>query len=181
LKFSIAGAALALLDDTVPNSHCGGSLEDKIMQLRLISITLASALSAMLLGTTPSEAKALKCKSQVFFAADKKNTKCPHKKNSDNAANRDAGGGGGGGSGGSGGGGGGAVSDVRLKHNLVLVGTTVFGLPLYDFEYNFKPGVYEGVMAQDVLKIMPAAVNIGPDGFYRVNYEMLGIHMKQLN
>jgi hypothetical protein len=173
----------------VPDSHRGGSLEDKIMQLRFISITLASALSAMLLGTTPSEAKALKCKSQVFFAGDKKNTKCPHKKNSDNAANRDGGGGGGGGSsggasggsGGGSGGGGGAESDVRLKHNLVLVGTTVFGLPLYDFEYNFKPGVYEGVMAQDVLKIMPAAVNIGPDGFYRVNYEMLGIHMKQLN
>ena len=39
---------------------------------------------------------------------------------------------------------------------------------------------FEGVMAQDVLKVMPEAVSIGADGFYRVNYTMLGIEMKRL-
>ena len=72
-------------------------------------------------------------------------------------------------------------SDMRLKHNIHRVGSTVFGLGLYDFEYNDQPGVYEGVMAQEVLRVMPEAVTVGADGFYRVNYEMLGIAMKRLH
>jgi hypothetical protein len=38
---------------------------------------------------------------------------------------------------------------------------------------------YEGVMAQDVLKVMPEAVSIGPDGYYRVNYKMLGVPLRR--
>ena len=70
------------------------------------------------------------------------------------------------------------VSDIRLKADIHRVGTTVFGLPLYQFEYRNKLGShYIGVMAQDVLKIKPEAVSIGADGFFRVNYDMLGISM----
>ncbi len=72
------------------------------------------------------------------------------------------------------------VSDLRLKQDITRVGTTVLGLPLYTFHYSFKPGLFEGVMAQDVLNIMPEAVSLGPDGYYRVNYEMLGIKMLRL-
>ncbi|MDE2383371.1 MAG: tail fiber domain-containing protein [Alphaproteobacteria bacterium] len=72
------------------------------------------------------------------------------------------------------------VSDIRLKYGLTLVGTTAYGLPLYTFHYTFKPGLFEGVMAQDVLKVKPEAVSVGADGYYRVNYELLGIHMRQL-
>ena len=72
------------------------------------------------------------------------------------------------------------VSDIRLKKNIVRVGTTLYQLPLYDFSYIDQPGRFEGVMAQDVLKVMPEAVSIGADGFYRVNYTMLGIEMKRL-
>ena len=75
------------------------------------------------------------------------------------------------------------ISDLRLKKNIHLVGTTVLGLPLYDFQYINsinQPGVFEGVMAQDVLKVKPEAVTLGTDGFYRVNYSMLGIEMKRL-
>jgi hypothetical protein len=35
-------------------------------------------------------------------------------------------------------------------------------------------------MAQDVLKVKPEAVSIGADGFYRVNYDMLGISMLKI-
>ena len=70
------------------------------------------------------------------------------------------------------------LSDIRLKTDIHHVGTTVFGLPLYQFEYRSKLGPhYIGVMAQDVLKVKPEAVSIGDDGFYRVNYDMLGISM----
>jgi hypothetical protein len=83
---------------------------------------------------------------------------------------------------GSGGGGGGGTrtSDIRRKHDLYLIGRTVYGLPLYDFEYNGQIGTYEGVMAQDVLKVKPEAVTTGADGFYRVNYTMLGLRLKRV-
>jgi hypothetical protein len=72
-------------------------------------------------------------------------------------------------------------SDVRLKEDVQRVGTTVFGLPHYQFKYIEKPETYEGVMAQDVLNVMPAAVSVGEDGYYRVNYKMLGIEMRHLD
>ncbi len=72
------------------------------------------------------------------------------------------------------------ISDVRLKQDVRRVGTTVFGLPLYHFKYLGKPETYEGVMAQDVLQVMPGAVLLGGDGYYRVNYSALGTSMRQV-
>ena len=70
------------------------------------------------------------------------------------------------------------LSDIRLKTDIHRIGKTVFGLPLYKFEYRNELGQhYVGVMAQDVLKVKPEAVSMGSDGFYRVNYDMLGISM----
>ena len=71
-------------------------------------------------------------------------------------------------------------SDVRLKEDLHFIGSTVFGLPLYHFKYIGKPETYEGVMAQDVLQVMPSAVSRGVDGYYRVNYGALGTRMRQV-
>jgi len=68
-------------------------------------------------------------------------------------------------------------SDVRLKTDIEQVGTTVYGLPLYHFRYKSGEERFEGVMAQDVLDLMPEAVSVGSDGFYRVNYRKLGIAM----
>ncbi|HUQ38307.1 MAG TPA: tail fiber domain-containing protein [Aestuariivirga sp.] len=72
------------------------------------------------------------------------------------------------------------VSDSRLKTGIAQVGTTVYGLPLYNFRYIGKPEVYEGVMAQDVLKVMPSAVLRGADGYYRVKYKDLGVQMRRV-
>jgi hypothetical protein len=52
-------------------------------------------------------------------------------------------------------------SDLRLKEDVRCVGTTVFGLPLYHFKYLGKPETYEGLIAQDVLQLMPSAVSVG--------------------
>jgi Chaperone of endosialidase len=70
-------------------------------------------------------------------------------------------------------------SDRRLKANISRVGTTVFGLPLYRFSYLGSDEMFTGVMAQDVLGVMPQAVSRDASGFYRVNYGMLGIEMKR--
>ena len=71
--------------------------------------------------------------------------------------------------------------DIRLKTDIQQVGTTAHNLPLYTFRYIGKDGQYEGVMAQDVLKVMPEAVSAGEDGYYRVNYNMIGIKMRRLS
>jgi hypothetical protein len=70
------------------------------------------------------------------------------------------------------------ASDVRLKEDIAVVGSTVHGLPLYAFRYRGQPGLYEGVMAQDVIEVRPDAVVIGSDGFYRVDYARLGIECR---
>lgn len=71
-------------------------------------------------------------------------------------------------------------SDRRLKSNIARIGTTVFGLPLYRFSYRGSEQVFTGVMAQDVLGVMPAAVSRNAAGFYRVDYGMLGIEMRRV-
>ena len=72
-------------------------------------------------------------------------------------------------------------SDIRLKTDIRQVGTTAHSLPLYTFRYIDKADHYEGVMAQDVLKVMPSAVSVGEDGYYRVDYHMLGIELRRLD
>ncbi len=73
------------------------------------------------------------------------------------------------------------ASDLRLKTDIRRVGTAAHDLPLYTFRYIGEPQLYEGVMAQDVLGVMPAAVSVGEDGYYRVDYELLGIPFRRLH
>lgn len=73
-----------------------------------------------------------------------------------------------------------APSDVRLKENITRIGTTANGLPFYTFSYIGKPEVYAGVMAQDVLGVMPEAVLLDSSGFYKVDYAKLDLRMLRL-
>ena len=73
-----------------------------------------------------------------------------------------------------------APSDARLKDNVNRIGATAHGLPFYTFSYIGKPEVYAGVMAQDVLAVMPEAVLLDSSGFYRVDYAKLGLRMLRL-
>ena len=70
-------------------------------------------------------------------------------------------------------------SDRRLKTDIARIGTTAHGLPLYRYRYKGFSRAYEGVMAQDVVKVMPEAVIKIPFGIMLVDYGMLGIEMKQ--
>ncbi len=88
------------------------------------------------------------------------------------------------GGGGSGGGNWGAVggaavgailSDVRLKHDIVLLKRLDNGIGLYRFRYNWSDRLYVGVMAQEVEAIRPDAVTRGADGYLRVTYGRLGL------
>lgn len=71
-------------------------------------------------------------------------------------------------------------SDRRLKTDVRQVGITHNALPLYEFRYRGRPGVYRGVMAQDVLKHTPEAVVLQPSGYYAVDYGALGLTMERV-
>lgn len=73
--------------------------------------------------------------------------------------------------------GGSCYSDIRLKQDIYPLGRTDNGLGLYRYRYNWSEQLYVGVMAQEVEKIVPAAVTKGPDGFKRVNYELIGLKL----
>jgi hypothetical protein len=88
---------------------------------------------------------------------------------------RGGGGFGGGGRGGGGRGGGGRRSDMRLKHDIVLLGRLDDGLGYYRFVYNGGHTAYVGVMALEVETVMPEAVTRGVDGYMRVSYDRLGL------
>jgi hypothetical protein len=90
------------------------------------------------------------------------------------------GGGGGHGGGGHGGGGhgGGHHSDIRLKHDIVMLGRLDNGLGFYRFSYNGSNKVYVGVMAQEVQAVTPEAVVRGSDGYLLVYYQRLGLRMQ---
>ena len=64
-----------------------------------------------------------------------------------------------------------AWSDARLKSRIRRVGTHPIGVGIYEYEIFGEPEV--GVMAQELLSVMPAAVSIHPSGFYQVDYGRL--------
>lgn len=65
------------------------------------------------------------------------------------------------------------ASDRRLKENIELVGTQN-GFNLYKFSYIGDPQRYIGVMAQEVLKIMPEAVT-ERNGYLAVYYDKIRV------
>ena len=67
------------------------------------------------------------------------------------------------------------TSDIRLKHDITLLGRLDNGLGYYRFVYNGGNEAYVGVMAQEVAAVMPDAVITGSDGYLRVRYDMLGL------
>jgi Protein of unknown function (DUF3300)/Chaperone of endosialidase len=74
-----------------------------------------------------------------------------------------------------GGRGGGRRSDIRLKHDIILLGRLENGLGFYRFAYNGSRRQYVGVMAQEVQQILPSAVTRDRDGYLRVDYSKLGL------
>lgn len=74
-----------------------------------------------------------------------------------------------------------ALSDIRTKENIELVGWLPNGLPVYEFDYkdeykdhpNAGQGRFTGLIAQDVQKVQPEAVVVGEDGLLMINYGAL--------
>lgn len=73
-----------------------------------------------------------------------------------------------------------SVSDRRLKEDIRRVGTNHLGLGVYQYRYKGMDGIYEGVMAQEVEVMHPAAIRALPYGYKAVNYARLGLEMKRV-
>lgn len=74
------------------------------------------------------------------------------------------------------------ASDIRLKTDIHHIGyENTF--PIYTFRYLDDPKrlVYRGIIAQDVLEIMPEAVGMANNGYYYVNYDMIGIEFGRIH
>jgi hypothetical protein len=65
---------------------------------------------------------------------------------------------------------------MRLKEDITPLGRLNNGIGIYRFRYKGEDHTaYVGVMAQEVLAVMPSAVTRGRDGYLRVRYEELGL------
>lgn len=65
-----------------------------------------------------------------------------------------------------------AISDRRMKRDIVRIGTHENGLPIYSFRYLDSDGVNIGFMADEVEKVHPEAVFERADGYKMVNYAL---------
>jgi len=71
------------------------------------------------------------------------------------------------------------LSDRNAKENIEHVGTEN-GYNVYEFNYIGLPEKrFIGVMAQEVMQEYPEAVS-EKDGFLRVNYDMIGVNMREV-
>lgn len=72
-------------------------------------------------------------------------------------------------------------SDIRLKENYNIIGTSASGIPIYVFSYIGEAARYIGTMAQDLLKLgITDAVSIMSNGYYGVNYNNIDIDFELL-
>ncbi len=67
-----------------------------------------------------------------------------------------------------------AASDERLKEDIKKIGTSPSGLNIYSFKYKDKPGIYQGVIAQELQESNPKAV-VTKDGFLAVDYSLIDV------
>lgn len=66
-----------------------------------------------------------------------------------------------------------AISDRRLKRHIRRIGKLASGIPVYLFKYRGSNENHIGVMADEVLPVIPSAVIQRIDGYYMVMYSKL--------
>ena len=73
-------------------------------------------------------------------------------------------------------------SDNRLKENIILISKSPIGINIYQFNYIGKEGLYEGVIAQELLGTeFESALCVDENGMYMVDYSKLDVEFKKIN
>jgi hypothetical protein len=69
-----------------------------------------------------------------------------------------------------------ALSDMRLKEDINLVGKSPSGINIYTFKYKGNDKKYQGVMAHQV----PHVSSVNDDGYLVVDYNKLDVQFKEV-
>lgn len=73
-------------------------------------------------------------------------------------------------------------SDIVYKQNVNLIGKSNDGLNIYQFNYKGETGLYEGVIAQELIGTdFENALSLNTDGLYEVDYNKIDVEFKKLN
>ena len=73
-------------------------------------------------------------------------------------------------------------SDIQYKENINLVGVSNSGLNIYEFNYKNKGGLYQGVIAQELIGTnYEDSLSLNEDGLYVVDYNKIDVEFKKLN
>jgi hypothetical protein len=79
-------------------------------------------------------------------------------------------------------GGGSKFSDISLKENINLIGQSPFGINIYEFNYIGKDGLYEGIIAQELIGTEhESALVLNEDGKYLVDYSKIDVEFKKID
>jgi hypothetical protein len=72
-------------------------------------------------------------------------------------------------------------SDIAFKENINLVGQSPLGINIYQFNYIGEEGLYEGVIAQELIGTeYDSALSLNEDGKYLVDYNKIDVEFKKL-
>jgi hypothetical protein len=73
-------------------------------------------------------------------------------------------------------------SDITYKENLNLIGKSPLGINIYQFNYKGENGLYEGVIAQELIQTQfEAALSKNEDDLYVVDYNKIDVEFKKIN
>ena len=73
-------------------------------------------------------------------------------------------------------------SDIHYKENISLIGVSELGLNVYQFNYKNEEGLYQGVMAQELIgTTYEDSLSLNEDGLYVVDYNKIDVEFKKLN
>jgi hypothetical protein len=72
-------------------------------------------------------------------------------------------------------------SDIHYKENLILIGKSNSGLNIYQFNYKNEDGLYEGVIAQELIGTKyQEALSKNEDDLYVVDYNKIDVEFKKI-
>lgn len=73
-------------------------------------------------------------------------------------------------------------SDIQYKENINLIGVSNLGLNIYQFNYKNEEGLYQGVIAQELIGTKyEDSLSLNFDGLYEVDYNKIDVEFKKLN
>jgi hypothetical protein len=71
--------------------------------------------------------------------------------------------------------------DIEYKENLNLIGKSPAGLNIYQFNYKEEEGLYEGVIAQELIGTeFETALSKNEDNLYVVDYNEIDVEFKKI-